>query len=250
MPRVTASSSRTTSTARRCRCSASPTATTVVPAASRRRTSSGSATATAGRTPAAWGRTRRCRWAPPGLSEEVVEHGRAADHRRDGPARCTVLRAALRRAGPDLAGAPRSWSSTSGSATRRPRSVLALLETPLAGLLHATATGHAGRAPAAALARRVRRRRWSSHAAGYPTAPRTGDLIEGLEELSGAVASACRHVVRRHRTAGHQWRSGVGGDGGGEMTCATARESAYARSRRSRIDGAHYRSDIAATRRR
>ena len=76
--------------------------------------------------------------------------------------------------------ARRSWSSTAASATRRPRSCCPLLRTPLAGLLHATATGALAAQPPL---------QWADGAAvtvvvaaeGYPGPPRLGDIITGAE---------------------------------------------------------------------
>jgi phosphoribosylamine--glycine ligase len=118
--------------------------------------------------------------------------------------------------------------------------VLALLETPIAGLLHAAATG--------TLARRGPLR-WRDGAAvavivaaeGYPGAVRTGDLI------GGADAVGVLHC-------GTRWRSGGGVESaGGRVLCAVgtgpdlpaARSAAYQLAEQITLDGAHYRRDIA-----
>ncbi|MFK0293570.1 phosphoribosylamine--glycine ligase [Streptomyces sp. NPDC090442] len=127
--------------------------------------------------------------------------------------------------------------------------VLARLKTPLAGLLHAAATGTLAALPPL---------RWSDGAAvtvviashNYPGAPRTGDPIEGLAEVaeqdapdayvlhagtardaSGAVLSAGGRVLSVTAT-------------GADLT--TARERAYRAVDRISLDGSHHRTDIAA----
>ncbi|MEW1658262.1 phosphoribosylamine--glycine ligase [Streptomyces sp. NPDC093707] len=127
--------------------------------------------------------------------------------------------------------------------------VLARLKTPLAGLLHAAATGALAAFPPL---------RWSDGAAvtvviashNYPGTPRTGDPIEGLAEVaeqdgpdayvlhagtasdgSGAVRSAGGRVLSVTAT-------------GADL--ATARERAYRAVGRISLDGSHHRTDIAA----
>ena len=118
--------------------------------------------------------------------------------------------------------------------------VLALLETPLAGLLDATASGRLADQPPLA---------WSSAsavtvvlaAAGYPATPRVGDPISGAEldgvlhagtrcTEDGAVVSSGGRVVSLTATG---------------PDLATARERAYALVRRVSLPGGHYRTDIA-----
>jgi phosphoribosylamine--glycine ligase len=123
------------------------------------------------------------------------------------------------------------------------QAVLALLETPLGGLLNAVATGtladhppliwRAGFAVTVVVA-----------AAGYPADPRSGDAISGLDAISGV------DVLHAGTT--------LGGDrlvtGGGRVlsvtavgpTLTAARDSAYAAIELVAIDGSHYRTDIAA----
>ncbi|MFC7217025.1 phosphoribosylamine--glycine ligase [Streptomyces polyrhachis] len=130
--------------------------------------------------------------------------------------------------------------------------VLARLRTPLAGLLHAAATGTlADHGPLA----------WSEDAAvtvvlaahGYPAAPRTGDVIEGLPAAGGEAgeggpdayvlhAGTVADADGRVRTAGGRVLSvvGLGKD------VAQARERAYALVGEIGIDGAFARGDIAA----
>jgi phosphoribosylamine--glycine ligase len=118
--------------------------------------------------------------------------------------------------------------------------VLALLETPLAGLLYAAATGTlADHKPLS----------WSDGAAvtvvvaaaGYPSAPRSGDVITGAD-VDGVL-----HAGTARREDGALVSSG-----GRVLACtatgpdlARAREAAYALVRGVHLDGSHYRTDIA-----
>ena len=118
--------------------------------------------------------------------------------------------------------------------------VLPLLATPLAGLLHAAATGtlaahpplewRAGSAVTVVVA-----------AAGYPEAPRTGDPVTGADgegvlhagtalAADGTVVSAGGRVLAV---------TAVGED------LAAARQTAYERVAGVRLAGAHWRTDIA-----
>ncbi|HEY8455909.1 MAG TPA: phosphoribosylamine--glycine ligase [Actinopolymorphaceae bacterium] len=125
--------------------------------------------------------------------------------------------------------------------------ILPLLQTPVAGLFHAAATG--GLQDAEPL-------RWSSDTAvtvviaanGYPQAPRTGDLIEGLEtareleQVQVFHAGTARDDAGRLVTAGGRVLAvtAVGPD------LAIARDRAYDAVARIHIEGSHHRSDIAA----
>jgi phosphoribosylamine--glycine ligase len=118
--------------------------------------------------------------------------------------------------------------------------VLALLETPLAGLLAAAATGTLAALPPL---------RWRDGAAvtvvlaaaDYPATPRTGDVIIG-SGLPGVV-----HAGTRRRA------DGVVVSSGGRVlsatavagTLAAAREAAYDLVARIDLPGSQYRSDIA-----
>jgi phosphoribosylamine--glycine ligase len=118
--------------------------------------------------------------------------------------------------------------------------VLPLLETPLAGLLHAAATGTLSEHPPL---------RWRDGAAvtvvvaasGYPEAPRTGDPISGADGEGvlhagtaltddGTVVSAGGRVLAV---------TAVGAD------LAVARQAAYERVAGVRLADAHWRTDIA-----
>jgi phosphoribosylamine--glycine ligase len=118
--------------------------------------------------------------------------------------------------------------------------VLPLLETPLAGLLHAAATGTLADHPPL---------RWREGAAvtvvvaarGYPEAPRTGDPVTGADGEgvlhAGTAIAADGSVV----SAGGRVLSvvGLGAD------LAAARQTAYERVAAVRLADAHWRTDIA-----
>ncbi len=119
--------------------------------------------------------------------------------------------------------------------------VLALLRTPIAGLLHATATG--------ALAAHDRPR-WSDGAAvtvvvaaeGYPGPPRVGDPITGSD------APGVLHGGTRRRDDGTVVSAGgrvlsIVGTG---TDLAAARDDAYTRLAAVHLTGSHHRADIAA----
>jgi phosphoribosylamine--glycine ligase len=122
--------------------------------------------------------------------------------------------------------------------------LLALLRTPLGTVLHTAATGKLCD---------VEPLRWRSEsavtvvvaAAGYPGTPRTGDVIEGVDDVEapayvlhagtvfgpdGALRSAGGRVLSVTAT----------GD-----TLAAAREAAYAGVARIRLAGSQHRTDIA-----
>jgi phosphoribosylamine--glycine ligase len=125
------------------------------------------------------------------------------------------------------------------------QALLALLRTPLGGLLHAAATGHLGEAEPVS---------WHAGAAvtvvlaahGYPSAPRTGDEITGLD-----AAAALEGVDVFH--AGTALLDGRLVTAGGRVLAVTAvgadldqaRKRAYEGVGRISVDGAHARSDIA-----
>ena len=120
--------------------------------------------------------------------------------------------------------------------------VLALLETPLAGLLHATATGTLGAQPVL---------RWRDGsavtvvlaAAGYPGPPRGGDV------LTGADRPGVLHAGTRRRDDGAVVSAGgrVVSVLGVADTLAGARAEAYALVDKVHLDGGHFRTDIAGT---
>jgi phosphoribosylamine---glycine ligase len=120
--------------------------------------------------------------------------------------------------------------------------VLALLETPLAGLLHAAATGTLAAHPPL---------RWRDGyavtvvlaALGYPGSPRGGDVLTGAD-LPGVL-----HAGTRRRDDGAVVSAGgrvvdvvaVGDD------LPAARDGAYALLAKVHLDGGHFRTDIAGT---
>ncbi|MEU8816512.1 phosphoribosylamine--glycine ligase [Actinoplanes sp. NPDC048796] len=118
--------------------------------------------------------------------------------------------------------------------------VLALLETPLAGLLNAAATGTLAELPPL---------RWREGAAitvvvaskNYPATPRTGDVIEGAEVPGVIHAGTARRDDGALISAGGRVLSvtAVGAD------LREARDAAYALVDGIRLDGAQYRTDIA-----
>ena len=119
------------------------------------------------------------------------------------------------------------------------QAVLALLETPLAGLLLAAAEGTLAAHPPL---------QWRDGyaitvvlaAAGYPQNPRTGDPISGADqpgvlhagttERDGQVVSSGGRVLNVVATGG---------------TLAQAREKAYSVLSSIDLSGSHYRTDIA-----
>ncbi|HWA65564.1 MAG TPA: phosphoribosylamine--glycine ligase [Mycobacteriales bacterium] len=122
------------------------------------------------------------------------------------------------------------------------QSVLALLASPLGELLKASATGTLDAHPPL---------RWRQGSAvtvvvaahGYPDSPRTGDLIDGLDDIIDVdVLHAGTAIVDdRLVTSGGRVLAvtAVGAD------LAAARQSAYEAVGHVRIDGSHYRTDIA-----
>ncbi|WP_406217657.1 phosphoribosylamine--glycine ligase [Streptomyces canus] len=126
--------------------------------------------------------------------------------------------------------------------------VLARLETPLAGILLAAATGNLAD---------LEPLRWSEDAAvtvvvashNYPATPRTGDPITGLDEVAAEDAP---HTYVLH--AGTKRDGDAVVSAGGRVLSVTAsgkdlteaRERAYRAVARIRLDGSQHRTDIAA----
>jgi len=121
--------------------------------------------------------------------------------------------------------------------------VLALLQTPLAGLLNAAATGTLAEHPPLA---------WRDGyavtvviaAAGYPESPRSGDVIGGLDDVTAPAYVLHAGTSTRDRqpvSAGGRVLSVTAtGD-----TLEAARDAAYAGVEQITLDGGHHRSDIA-----
>jgi phosphoribosylamine--glycine ligase len=121
--------------------------------------------------------------------------------------------------------------------------VLALLQTPLAGLLNAAATKTLADHPPLT---------WREGyamtvvvaAAGYPESPRSGDVIGGLDHVKAPA-----YVLH----AGTSTRDGQPVSAGGRVlsvsatgdTLGAARDAAYAGVEQITLDGGHHRRDIA-----
>ncbi|MFI9601892.1 phosphoribosylamine--glycine ligase [Streptomyces sp. NPDC052043] len=126
--------------------------------------------------------------------------------------------------------------------------VLARLQTPLAGVLMAAATGDLAH---------LEPLRWTDEAAvtvvvashNYPGTPRTGDPITGLDEVAAQDAP---HTYVLH--AGTRREGDTVLSAGGRVLSVTAtgkdlteaRDRAYTAVARVRLDGSQHRSDIAA----
>jgi len=119
--------------------------------------------------------------------------------------------------------------------------VLALLETPLAGLLHAAAVGRLAEDPPPA---------WRSGSAvcvvmasaGYPESSRSGDVITGADGVAGVI-----HAGTARRADG-----ALVTNGGRVLTCTAAgadltaaRDAAYRLVHGVHFAGAQFRTDIA-----
>jgi phosphoribosylamine--glycine ligase len=119
--------------------------------------------------------------------------------------------------------------------------VLALLETPLAGLLHATATGTLAAHPPL---------QWKDGAAvtvvvaaaNYPGTPRTGDVITGADQPGVIHAGTRRRDDGAVLSAGGRVLSATATG----ATLAEARAAAYALVARIDLPGGQYRTDVAA----
>jgi phosphoribosylamine--glycine ligase len=179
-------------------------------------------------------------WAPSGLVDEVmrdVVHPTLAEMARRGTPFAGLLYVGLA----ITADGPRVIEFNARFGDPETQVVLALLETPLAGLLHAAATGTLAAHPPL---------RWRDGAAvtvvvaaeGYPAAPRTGDVI------SGAEGPGIIHAGTRRAADGALLSSG------GRVLCATAtgadlaaaRDAAYALVAGVELAGSHHRTDIAS----
>jgi phosphoribosylamine---glycine ligase len=118
--------------------------------------------------------------------------------------------------------------------------VLALLSTPLGGLLHAAATGQLGAHPPL---------RWRPGAAvtvvvaasGYPAAPRPGDVITGADQPGVLHAGTARRPDGALVSAGGRVLSATAT--GADL--AAARAAAYRLVDGIALAGSHHRTDIA-----
>jgi phosphoribosylamine--glycine ligase len=178
-------------------------------------------------------------WAPPGLVDEVqasVLQPTVDELRRRGEPFAGLLYAGLAL----TAGGVRVVEFNARFGDPETSVVLPLLETPLAGLLHAAATGRLATHPPL---------RWRDGAAvtvvvaaaGYPASPRTGDPVtgadgEGVLHAGTAVTDDGTVVSAGGRVLGV---TAVGRD------LATARRLAYERVAGVRLADAHWRTDVA-----
>ncbi|WDZ86157.1 phosphoribosylamine--glycine ligase [Micromonospora cathayae] len=179
-------------------------------------------------------------WAPSGLVDEVmadVVHPTLVEMRRRGTPFAGLLYVGLA----ITAAGPRVIEFNARFGDPETQVVLALLESPLGGLLHAAATGTLAAHPPL---------RWRDGSAvtvvvaaeNYPGSPRTGDVITG-GELPGVIHAGTR-----------RGEDGSLRSAGGRVLCATAtgadlataRDAAYALVDSVELAGSHHRRDIAA----
>ncbi len=184
-------------------------------------------------------------WAPEGLVDEVV--GRIAqpvvdEMRHRGTPFVGVLYVGLAL----TSRGPRVIEFNVRFGDPETQVVLARLRTPLGGLLHAAATGALDALPPL---------RWADEhavtvvvaAEGYPAAPRTGGMVDGIDDVPGGPDAYVLHAGTARADDGVLVASGgrvlsVVGLGG---SLAEARERAYAAVDAVRLAGSHHRSDIA-----
>jgi phosphoribosylamine--glycine ligase len=179
-------------------------------------------------------------WAPAGLVDEVladVVHPTLATMRERGTPFAGLLYVGLAL----TAAGPRVIEFNCRFGDPETQVVLALLETPLAGLLHAAATGDLGAHPPL---------RWRAESAvtvvvaadNYPNTPRTGDVINGADGVPGVI-----HAGTARRADGALISAG------GRVLCCTAtggnlaaaRAAAYALVDGVELAGSQHRTDIA-----
>ncbi|GAC1326011.1 MAG: phosphoribosylamine--glycine ligase [Mycobacteriales bacterium] len=182
-------------------------------------------------------------WAPAGLVEEAtrrVLQPTVAEMARRGTPFVGLLYAGLALTGAGL----RVVEFNVRFGDPETQAVLPLLTTPLAGLLHAAATGRLADHPPLV---------WRQAAAvtvvvaaeGYPGSPKTGALISGLPSAAGLAGVEVLH-------AGTAAVDGVLRVSGGRVLSVTAvaadlaaaRASAYAAVSGLRVPGGHFRTDI------
>jgi phosphoribosylamine--glycine ligase len=180
-------------------------------------------------------------WAPDGLVDEVVERvvrPTLAEMARRGTPFSGLLYVGLALTSRGL----KVVEFNARFGDPETQSVLALLASPLAELLEAAAIGKLAEHPP------LRWRRGSSvtvvvAAAGYPEHPRTGDEIEGLDEITEADVLHAGSALEDGRLVTSGGRVLAVTAVGADLTAA--RQSAYDAVAHVRIDGSHYRSDIA-----
>jgi phosphoribosylamine--glycine ligase len=179
-------------------------------------------------------------WAPPGLVEDVIAS--VVRPTLDELARRGTPYTGMLYAGLALtADGPKVVEFNCRFGDPEAQVELALLDTPLAGLLSAAATGGLAAHPPL---------RWRSGAAvtvvvaspGYPTAPRTGGVVTGAERPGVLHAGTARRASDGALVAA----------GGRVLSCtatgadlAAARSAAYALVDGVELAGSHHRTDIA-----
>jgi phosphoribosylamine---glycine ligase len=185
-------------------------------------------------------------WAPEGLVDEVSE--RVLQPTVDEMARRGTPFSGLLYAGLALTGhgvRVVEFNARFGDPETQP--LLALLESPLAGVLKAAADGRLAEVPPLA---------WRQGAAvavvvaaeNYPGKPRTGDVVHGLQTAERDPGVEVIHAGTACDDEGHVLTAGgrvlavtaVGDD------VADARARAYAATDCLSIEGSHHRTDIAA----
>ncbi|HQR80966.1 MAG TPA: phosphoribosylamine--glycine ligase [Actinomycetota bacterium] len=177
-------------------------------------------------------------WADPGLAQWTVEHvaqPAIAEMARRGAAYSGVLYVGLALTGKG----PRVVEFNARFGDPETQAVLALLETPLAGLLAAAARGELAAHPPL---------RWRTGAAvtvvlaaaGYPQAPRTGDVIHGADAPGVLHAGTALHDGELVCSGGRVLNVVATGP-----DLAHARAEAYAILRTIELAGGHFRTDIA-----
>ena len=185
-------------------------------------------------------------WAPDGLVEEVVE--RVAQPTLAEMARRGTPFVGLLYAGLALTSAGvRVVEFNVRFGDPETQAVLELLESPLGQLLAAAASGDVRTGPLP---------KWREDfavvvvvaAPGYPSVVQTGDEIDGLEIAEDVPGTAVLHAGTRIDDEGRLVSAGgrVLGVVGVGSDLETAREAAYTVARRIRLEGAQYRTDIAA----
>ncbi|MEU4565968.1 phosphoribosylamine--glycine ligase [Micromonospora sp. NPDC023956] len=179
-------------------------------------------------------------WAPPGLVDQVmreVVYPTLAEMRHRGTPFAGLLYVGLA----ITTAGPRVIEFNARFGDPETQVVLALLESPLGGLLHAAATGTLAAHPPL---------RWRDGAAvtvvlaaaNYPGPPRTGDVITGAERPGVIHAGTARRAA-----------DGALLSAGGRVLCGTAtgpdlaaaRDAAYALVDGVDLPGSHHRRDIA-----
>ena len=185
-------------------------------------------------------------WAPAGLADEVIEKV-AVPTVEEMAARGTPFSGLLYVGLALTAAGPKVVEFNARFGDPETQVVLPLLKTPLAGALHACASGSLAALPPL---------EWSNDAAvivvvasaGYPQSARTGDVITGVDDASAVEGVDVIHAGTARDADGRLVTSGgrVVGVRAVAADLATARERAYDAVARIRIEGSHYRTDIAA----